>query len=331
VICTLSVEFRLKILITGAGGFVGGYLIQQIQNQTPDAKIYGTAMTEQDGKHLKGIMIRYLDLKDHSAVIDLMDDTRPDSVYHLAAQSFVPRSFEDPWETLENNIRSQLNLIEACIELNIKPRMLIIASAEVYGPVSEDELPITEDAPFRPTNPYSVSKVTQDVLAYQYYMSHQLPLIRTRSFNHFGPGQSEQFVAPAFAMQVARIEAGLQEPVIKVGNLNAQRDFTDVRDVVRAYQLLIARGQPGTAYNIASGQARTIRSILEGLIDISGTSVRVETDPTRLRPVEVPINYGSTARLQAHTGWTPQIPFDQSLSDILNDCRQRVRTQQGAN
>jgi GDP-4-dehydro-6-deoxy-D-mannose reductase len=324
-------ERRLNILITGAAGFVGGHLIHEIHHHMPDTRICGTAISEEDSKHLADMPLFVVDLKNHAAVIDLIDNIQPDVVYHLAAQSFVPRSFEDPWETLENNIRSQLNLIQACIELNMKPRILITASAEVYGPVSEDELPITEDAPFRPTNPYSVSKVAQDALAYQYHLSHQIPLIRTRSFNHFGPGQSEWFVAPAFAMQVARIEAGLQEPIIRVGNLEGQRDFTDVRDIVRAYRLLIEKGQPGAAYNVASGKAHTIQSILDGLIELSSVKVSIETDPARLRPVEVPINYGSIERLQADTGWSPQISFEHSLSDILNDCRQRVKTRQGAN
>ena len=320
----------MRILITGAAGFVGGHLIQHLQTTTPDAELHGTTVTGYAGDQFPEVLFHEIDLRDSEHVTALLDSLHPDQVYHLAAQAFVPRSFEAPWETLENNVRSQLNLLLATIALRLTPRMLVVSSAEIYGPVSPDELPIDESAPFRPTNPYSVSKVAQDMLAYQYHASHDLPLIRVRPFNHFGPGQSERFVAPAFAMQLARIEAGKQEPVIKVGDLTASRDFTDVRDIVRAYHLLMTRGTPGDVYNVASGTVHSAQEILDTLLQISGVNVEVEVDPERLRPVEVPINYGSPHHLQKQTGWKPEIPFEQSLSDILEDCRQRIKNQQGA-
>lgn len=320
----------MRVLITGAGGFVGGHLIHHLKQTMPDAELHGTTLFEHDLGRYEGTTFHVIDLKDRGHVVELLNQTQPDHVYHLAAQAFVPRSFEDPWETLENNILSQLNIIESYLELGIKPRTLVISSSEIYGNVTEDQLPVTEETPFKPTNPYSVSKVTQDMLAYQYHLSHGLPLMRTRAFNHFGPGQSERFVAPAFAMQVARIEAGLQEPTIKVGNLSAARDFTDVRDIVRAYGLVMNSGEPGQVYNIASGQAYTAQKILDILVGLSNVSVTIEVDPARLRPVEVPVVIGSRDRLEQHTGWRPEIPFEQSVSDILADCRQRVVNQQGA-
>jgi GDP-4-dehydro-6-deoxy-D-mannose reductase len=247
-------------------------------------------------------------------------------VYHLAAQAFVPRSFSHPWETLENNIRSQLNLILACLELDPMPRMLAVSSAEIYGVVSPDKVPMHEDLALHPTSPYSVSKVTQDMLALQYQQSHDLPIMRARPFNHFGPGQNERFVAPAFAMQIARIEAGLQEPVINVGDLSARRDFTDVRDIVAAYHLIVEHGTPGAVYNVASEKAYSIRQLLETLISFARMDIKINIDESRLRPVHIPVLLGDATRLREETGWSPTYTFEQSLLDVLNDCRERVKT-----
>lgn len=313
----------MQILITGAGGFVGQHLIAHLQAKHPDATIHGTIFLSTEVVP-EGVIEYPIDLCDLEKVESLLAGIKPTHIYHLAAQSSVARSFRAPWETLENNIQGQLNLFLACLKLEITPRILIIGSSEMYGPVTKSELPITEDSPLRPINPYSVSKVTQDMLAYQYFCSHKIQVIRTRSFNHFGPGQTERFVAPAFAMQVARIEAGEQEPIIRVGNLQAKRDFTDVRDVVRAYALLVEKGQPGEVYNVASGQSRTAQNILDVLLANTTADVAIEVDPTRLRPVEIPEVYGNAARLLAHTGWQPTIPFEQSLIDLLEDCRNRI-------
>jgi GDP-4-dehydro-6-deoxy-D-mannose reductase len=200
----------------------------------------------------------------------------------------------------------------------------VVSSAEIYGP--GDGSAITEDAPLCPSSPYGVSKVAQDLLGLQYHLSHDLPLMRARPFNHFGPGQREGFVAPDFAMQVARIEAGLQAPVLEVGNLAARRDFTDVRDIVRAYHLLLEQGEPGAAYNIASGTAHSVQEILDTLISFSRASITVRADPARFLPVDVPVRLGSAERLRAATGWQPQIPFEQTLRDLLDECRQRVES-----
>jgi GDP-4-dehydro-6-deoxy-D-mannose reductase len=201
-----------------------------------------------------------------------------------------------------------------------------VTSNEVYGLVGPDDLPIAEATPFRPNNPYGVSKVTQDVMALQYWLSHQLPTIRARSFNHIGPGQADDFVASAFARQIAEIEAGQRPPVVTVGNLEAQRDFTDVRDVVRAYWLLVTRGEAGQAYNVGSGQARSARWLLETLLSLTPVSVEIQLDPNRLRPSDVPLSVCSNRRLVEATGWQPQINIQQSLQDLLDGWRKEVRS-----
>ncbi len=313
----------MQILITGAGGFVGGTLNRYLRAAVPDAHITGTQLpghTPPPNTDMRWVQV---DLRDSASTQAILEDVRPDQIYHLAGQAFVPRSFEDPWDTLETNIRAQLNLILGCIALKIAPKFLIAGSAEVYGAASVT--PITENTPIAPNSPYSVSKVAQDMLGLQYHLSHGLPIYRARPFNHFGPGQSDSFAAPAFAIQIARIEASLQEPVLMVGDLSARRDFTDVRDVVRAYHLMIEHGRPGEVYNIASGKARTIQSLLDGLLAHSTVDISVQVDPTRLRPSKIPILEGDYARLHTATGWQPQIPFEQTLRDLLEDCRQRVK------
>ncbi|MCB9454735.1 MAG: GDP-mannose 4,6-dehydratase [Anaerolineaceae bacterium] len=315
----------MRILITGASGFAGRHLIEHILNTVPDAVIHGTVFGPNTGALPESGKWYDLDLRDVSAVCDLIAQIRPEQIYHLAAQASPRRSFEAPWETLENNIRAQLNLILGCLAADLEPRMVIISSAEIYRPVDPPDRPIPEDTPFLPTSPYGVSKITQDMLAKQYFLSHQLPIMLARPFNHCGPGQSLGFVAPDFAIQIARIEAGQQQPVIQVGNLSARRDFTDVRDVVRAYRLIMAHGKPGEAYNVASGQAYSIQELLDTLIGYSTTPVEVRVDPARFLPVDVPIKRGDASKLGAAAGWMPEIPLHKSLLDILNDCRQRVR------
>ncbi len=314
----------MRILITGIGGFVGGHLAQHLRAAAPGSIIHGTVLFRGQAAPDTSVIYHELDLKDARAVSQLIADVRPDHVYHLAAQASPRRSFAEPWETLENNIRAQLNLIQACLALSPLPRLLIVSSAEIYGPVQPEQLPIDETTPFRPISPYGVSKVAQDMLGLQYYLSHGLPVIRARPFNHFGPGQSEGFVAPDFAIQIARIEAGQQEPIIRVGNLSAQRDFTDVRDVVRAYRLLMEHGAAGEAYNIASGCSYSIQQLLDILLKHSSAVIEVQPDPDRLLPIDVPIIRGDARRLRAVTGWEPTIRFEDTLLDILNDCRARV-------
>lgn len=317
----------MRALITGSDGFAGGHLVRYLAANAPDLVLHGTVWQANVSRpDLEGRLasVTQLDLRDTDAVAQLVNTVRPDYVFHLAAQAFVPRSFEDPWETLENNIRGQLNLTLAIERFVPEARMLIVSSAEVYGMVPTEAMPITEDHPLAPENPYSVSKVGQDMLGLQYYISHKLPIIRMRPFNHIGPGQNARFVAPAFATQIARIERGLQEPVIQVGNLDVERDFTDVRDVVAAYHAALTLGEPGAVYNVCSGQAHSIQYLLDVLLSYCTVEVDVQIDPARLRAVDRPIVVGSAARLQADTGWQPAISFEQSLRDVLDEARGRV-------
>ncbi len=315
----------MRILITGAGGFVGRHLSAHLAVAEPSASLIGTTLLPSERVHPAVSESHRIDLIDHDAVNELLAISRPQFIYHLAAQAFVPRSFEDPWETLENNIRAQLNIIRACLALDIRPRMLVVSSAEIYGSLLPSQLPMDESAPIRPANPYSVSKVAQDMLGLQYHLSHGLPIMRARPFNHIGPGQNARFVAPAFALQIAKIEAGEGEAVIYVGNLTAKRDFTDVRDIVRAYHLIAARGKAGEAYNIASGLAHSIESLLGTLLALTDIDIEVRIDPARLRPVDVPEIRGDAGKLREDTGWRPRLSFETTLRDVLADCRRRVQ------
>jgi GDP-4-dehydro-6-deoxy-D-mannose reductase len=311
----------LRILITGIRGFVGKHLTQYLEEQLPGVELYGTIFNEANPADSK-ITHYAVNLCDKAIVQDLIHQVRPDHIYHLAAQASPRKSFSEPWETLKNNIKGQLNIFEACISANIRPKILVVSSAEIYGP---SDTPVTEDHPFCPTSPYGVSKVTQDLLGLQYFLSHQLPVVRMRPFNHIGPGQSLGFVATDFAHQIAMIEQDEQDPVVTVGNLSAKRDFTDVRDIVRAYHLAIEHGTAGEAYNVASNSVHSIRDLLDTLLKHSHREITVNVDPSRYLPVDSPIRQGDASRLHQATGWQPTIPFESTLRDILNDCRQRVQ------
>jgi GDP-4-dehydro-6-deoxy-D-mannose reductase len=228
---------------------------------------------------------------------------------------------------LQNNIQSQLNLLQAILDLGATPRMMVVGSNEEYGLVRTEELPVTEDTPLRPNSPYGVSKVAQDMLGLQYFLSHQLPIVRVRPFNHIGPRQAPGFVAPDFALQIAQAEVGERPPRITVGNLEVQRDFTDVRDMVRAYHLAITMGLPGDVYNIGSGQSHSISELLETLLSYSRVNINVEKDPERLRPSDVPVVRCDAGKFRELTGWEPRIPFKSSLRNVLDYWRQQVRLQ----
>jgi GDP-4-dehydro-6-deoxy-D-mannose reductase len=313
----------MRILITGAGGFVGAHLTAHLRTMLPDAELHGVYLTEPDDPP---VIPHLLDLRDSEAVRHLIATVQPDQVYHLAGQANVRLSFDAAWETLEHNLRPQLNLTRACIDAGITPRMLIISSGEVYVPggVHPDQ-PFDEDTPIAPCNPYGVSKVGQEMLALSYHRSHRLPMLRARPFNHFGPGQRTGFVVPDFAAQIARIEAGWQPPTLSVGDLSAERDFTDVRDVVRAYALIMAHGVPGEVYNVASGRLVTIRAVLDRLVALARVPVTIAIDPAKFRPNSQPRTWGDCARLRALTGWQPLIPLDDTLRDVLDECRAAVR------
>lgn len=315
----------MHILLTGATGFVGAHLRSYLLQHT-NWNIIGTAYPDIPTAPLDAQRehLFYLDLRDKQAIAAMLDTHRPEYVIHLAAQAHIPTAYKDPWGTLDNNIRGQLNLLESCLALDLKPRILVIGSGEEYGRADAADLPLTENHPLRPENPYSVSKVTQDVMGYQYFVSFAMPIIRVRPFNHVGPGQSPRFVLPSFASQVAQIEAGRQEPVMRVGNLEPARDFSDVRDVARAYHQLLLHGIPGEVYNIASGVPRSIHSLVEQLLALSTVNIQVEVDPDRYRPADVPVIYGSAEKARRDVGWTPEIPFEQTIADVLTEWREKT-------
>jgi GDP-4-dehydro-6-deoxy-D-mannose reductase len=265
------------------------------------------------------------DLRDLSSVRALLEATNPTHVIHLAAQSFVQASWRSPAETLSTNILAQVNLLEGLRGLKMSPRFLVVGSSEEYGLVEEDELPIKETNPLRPLSPYAVSKVGQDLMGYQYWKSYGLPIVRSRAFNHEGPRRGDVFVTSNFARQVAEIEAGLRDPVVYVGDLAPRRDYSDVRDIVRGYWALVERGEPGEVYNLCSGRAWTIRQVLDLLLEQARVkSIRVETDPARLRPSDVPVLEGDPSKIEKATGWKVEIPFERTLKDLLAYWRQRT-------
>ncbi|RME78216.1 MAG: SDR family oxidoreductase [Chloroflexi bacterium] len=315
----------MRALITGVTGFAGSHLAEMLVSQNDE--VIGVA------RHPRAtldwlqnrITLVFADLQHPGVVRDLLDHHRPDVVYHLAGQAFVPLSWRDPWDTLQNNIRPQLNLLQSLVDLKLDTRLLVVTSNQVYGHVTQSDLPVAEDAPFRPDNPYGVSKAAQDLLGLQYFQSHGVNVLRARPFNHIGPRQSPMFVAASFARQIARIEAGLSEPVIKVGNLEARRDFTDVVDVVRAYTLLARHGQPGEAYNIGVGRAYSIQYLLDTLLSFTTRSIEVCPDADRMRPADVPVIYADNRKLREATGWKPTISFEDSLLRVLEYWRSETQ------
>lgn len=321
----------MKILITGITGFVGSHLADYLLENIKEAKIFGTkrwrSKTEAV-KHLNGrITYHECDIKDAHNVYEVISKIRPDKIFHLAAQSFVPTSWESPAETFETNIIGQCNLFEAVRNVksdDYNPVIQIAGSSEEYGLVKKGETPINEKNPLRPLSPYAVSKVAQDYMGYQYHRSYQMRIIRTRAFNHTGPRRGEVFVCSNFAKQIAQIEKGAQEPVIKVGNLDSIRDFTDVRDVVNAYWLATEKCEPGEIYNIASGKGYVIKDILDKLLNLSKKEIKIEKDPDRLRPSDVLELVGDSSKFRKATGWEPEIPIEKTLEDLLNYWREEL-------
>ena len=317
-----------RVLITGVTGFVGSHLADYALGL--GAEVYGSyrwrSKTENIDHIREQMHLIEADLRDLSSVQNLVEQAAPDYIVHLAAQSFVAASWHTPAETLYTNSVSQVNLLEAIrSKKTAAPRFIAVGSSEEYGLVHENELPIRETNPLRPLSPYAVSKVTQDLMGYQYFQSYGLPIMRTRAFNHEGPRRGDVFVTSNFAKQVAEIEVGKRPPVIRVGNLKARRDYTDVRDIVRGYWRLLEAGEPGEVYNLASGRAWEIQGVLDFMLTNSRIrNIKVEEDPTRLRPSDVPVLIGDASRIERAVGWRAQIPFEQTLAETLQYWRQRV-------
>ena len=319
----------MRALITGVTGFAGSHLAEYLLDHQPDVEVWGIYRWRSRMENLEGVRERLrmieCDLRDFTSVHHALAQARPDYIFHLAAQSFVPSSWKAPNDTLVTNITGQTNIFEACRFLGLDPVIQIACSSEEYGMVYPDEVPITEQNPLRPLSPYAVSKVAQDMMAYQYFESYGLKTVRTRGFNHTGPRRGDVFVESNFSKQIVSIEYGLQEPVIKVGNLEAVRDFTDVRDMVRAYWLAVTKAKPGEVYNVATGSGITIQDLLDRLLALSGAKVRVEEDPDRMRPSDVLRLIGDASKFRRDTGWAPEVPFDQTLRDLVSYWRERLR------
>ncbi|MFN2168225.1 MAG: GDP-mannose 4,6-dehydratase [Anaerolineae bacterium] len=320
----------MRILVTGIAGFAGSHLAEYLVERG-EGEIHGVVHRhDRRIQHLlSSLTLHRGDLRNALWVNDLVESLAPDAVFHLAAWSDVGGSWRQPWTTYELNIQCQLNLLEALRRSRPACRTVIVTSNEVYGLVQPDELPIDEETPFRPNSPYGVSKVAQDIMGLQYWNSHRLPVLRMRSFNHVGPGQADDFAASSFARQIAEIEAGVRPPVMRVGNLSTRRDFTDVRDVVRAYWLALVHGEPGLAYNVGCGRSYAIQTVLDELLALTDVPIAVETDPARLRPSDVPVSVCDNSRLQAATGWQPEIDLRTSLRDLLDSWRREVRGNAG--
>jgi len=315
-----------RAFITGIGGFAGSHLAEFLLENT-DWEISGLIhRSAENVAHIQDkIHLVQGNLGNYQEVEGILAQIRPNYIFHLAASAFVPDAWKNPWEVFENNVRGQLNILQAVVKLKLEPRILVVGSNEEYGAVREEDLPIREDAPLRPNNPYGVSKIAQDFLGLQFHLSHGLYIVRVRPFNHTGPRQRPDFVIPAFARQLAEAEAGLRPPVIRVGNLFPKRDFTDVRDVVRAYYLAITKGKAGEVYNIGSGKAYSIKELLDMLLQMSRIEVKVEQDQALMRPSDVPISLCDYSKIHRDTGWEPSIPIKKTLEDVLDYWRKKAK------
>lgn len=320
-----------RALVTGITGFVGSHLAELLLAK--GVEVWGIkrwrSKTENIDHIRKKLRLVEADMRDLHSLIEAVHEARPDFIFHLASQSFVPMSWKAPADTMDTNVTGTVHLFEAVRRSGCDPTIQVAGSSEEYGLVHADEVPIKETNPFRPLSPYGISKVAEDLLAFQYHRSYGLRTITTRAFNHTGPRRGEVFVTSDFARQIALIEKGSREPVIHVGNLKAQRDFTDVRDVVAAYWLCVHKCVPGEAYNICSERSRTIQEVLDLLLSMSKRQdIKVVQDPDRMRPSDVEVLRGDCSKFRAATGWKPKIPFKRTMGDLLEYWRMKsdIRT-----
>jgi GDP-4-dehydro-6-deoxy-D-mannose reductase len=343
----------VRVLITGITGFAGSHLAEYLLG-LDGVEVYGACRWRSRLDNLSDLARRgHLNRRGVDAIIKgeqelrgvadpgavnllqgdiadpfqmktLIDTVKPQRIFHLAAQSFVPTSWSAPAETFRVNTIGQINLFEAVRSAGIHPLIHIAGSSEEYGLVHPDEVPMKESNPFRPLSPYAVSKVAQELLALQYYRSYGLKTVVTRGFNHTGPRHGPVLSCSSFARQIAEIEADLAPPVLYVGDLTTQRDWVDVRDVVRGYWLALEKGEPGQVYNIGSGTTRTIQSMLDILLSYSIREITVRQDLSRLRPSDVPILWADDSKFRAQTGWVPHIPFEKTMKDLLEHWRERI-------
>lgn len=321
----------MKVLITGTTGMVGSHLAEYLLASVPDAEVHGLVRWRSPLRNIQKILSRVTlhhgDLRDLNSLVMMLRKVRPDRIHHLAAQSYVDMSFVAPADTLTCNIIGTVNLLDAVRIVGINPRIHICSSSEVYGQVRPEEIPITESTPLRPASPYAVSKVGEDLIAFQYGISYSLDLVRTRMFTHTGPRRGDVFAESSFARQIAEIEANRHSGPVRVGNLDSVRTLADVRDAVRAYKLLLDKCPSGEVYNVGGKETMTVGDILETLKSLARVSIKHVVDPARLRPSDVTLQVPDTSRFRKATGWEPEIPARQTLSDLLDYQRECVRAE----
>jgi len=320
----------MKVLITGVTGFVGSHLAEYCLEKD-NVEVFGIKRWRSPLENIRDIIEKVnlidCDLRDENSIALAIREIKPDRIFHLAAQSYVPTSFTAPRDTIETNVIGTLNLLEAVRHAQIDPLIHICSSSEVYGQVYENEIPITESNQLRPQSPYAVSKVGEDLVSYQYFRSYGLKTIRTRAFTHTGPRRGDVFVCSAFAKQIAEIEKEKRVPILYVGNLDSVRTFLDVRDIVHAYWLALEMCPPGEVYNLGGDVTMKVGEMLNILLNLSprGKDIEIKIDPKLLRPSDVTLQIPSTKKFREQTEWKPEIPFEQTLSDLLDYWRIKVK------
>lgn len=312
----------MRALVIGGGGFVGPYLVKHLHDDL--GYEVSVTKTEKEQLQLPEAEIYDCNILDKAQITKVLEVVRPDYIFHLAAQSSVSASWKNPAVTIDVNIKGGINVLDAIRELDYKPRTLLIGSGEEYGHIRQEDCPIKEDTVLRPGNIYAATKSCQNMLGSIYASAYDMDVVMVRAFNHIGPNQTPVFVVADFCKQVAEIEKGIKEPVMYVGNLSAKRDFTDVRDVVRAYALLVKEGVRGETYNVGAGHALAIQEILDRIISLSALKIEVQVDPDKLRPVDVPIIEPDISKINKRTGWKPEISLEQTLKETLEYWREQL-------
>lgn len=313
-----------KVLITGIGGFAGSHLCDFLLTKK-DLTVFGTDLRKNGPAQTPKALVYTVDLTDYHVVTKIIAEIKPDYIFHLAALTSPAKSFSHPFDTLENNIKAEINLLEAVKNEKLKARILIIGSADEYGLVKPEENPVGENQPLQPTSPYAVSKIAQDFLALQYALAYKMDIVRVRPFNHIGPRQNPGFVVCAFAKQIAEIEKGKKKPVISVGNLSAIRDFTDVHDMVEAYYLTLLKGKTGEVYNLGSGRGYKMKEILNLLLSHASKKITIRIDQSLLRPIDDPILVCDASKFYKLTGWSPKIALKDTLKSVLEYWREQIQ------
>lgn len=322
----------MKAFVTGVAGFAGGHLARHLLDRDdkvagirqPGDRKPGEDSPPPDVPDVPDVEVHEADILDATSLARIVSDFKPEAIYHLAAFSNPEGSWANARRALETNIIGSHNVLQAALETGMRPRVLLVGSAQQYGLVPEGEQPIGEDRPQRPLTPYGVSKTAQEVLGLRFFLAEELPVFLVRSFNHTGPGQESSYVCSSFARQVAEIEAGRRDPTIRVGNLSARRDFSDVRDVVRGYREVLERGQPAAPYNICRGEAFSMEEILATLRDLADTKVTVEVDAARFHAADAPLVLGDNTKLRSDVGWKPETELKQTLADLLSYWRKNL-------